>query len=317
MNAPAPRSALTWLMSRPYLLLSLAALFWAGNVVLGRFAAGQIPPFTLSFLRWIGAFLIIVPFAWVHLVRDWPAIRRQFGLMVALSFLGVAAFNTIGYWSLQYTQALNALLLQSSGPLSVALFSLLLFGIRLSWGQTVGIVISMIGVLIILLRGDLETLAGIQLNKGDIGYLIALTIFSLYSALSAKRPPIHPLSFLAFTCGCGALFVIPTQIWEINQGQFMAVNTTTVAMLVYVMIFPSTLAYLFFNRGVELIGANRAAPFFHLIPVFGSVLAILFLGERPQLFHLAGYTLVLAGVFIAARRASAATVPPSSAPPPT
>ena len=294
-------------MSKPYLLLSLTSLFWAGNVVLGRFVAGKIPPMTLSFIRWSAAFLIVLPFAWKYLARDWAAIRKQLGLMVLLSFTGIAVFNCLGYWSLQYTQALNALLLQSSGPLFVALFALLLFGIRLTLAQAFGIVISMTGVLVILLRGDFATLSSIEFNKGDIGYTLALVIFGLYSALAAKRPLIHPLSFLAFTTGCGALLIIPLIAWEISTGARMIVSATTMAALVYVAIFPSTLAYLFFNRGIELIGPNRAAPFFHLIPVFGSVLAIVFLGERPQLFHIVGFALVLAGVFIAARRASAAS----------
>lgn len=305
MNETTARPA-SWLMSQPYLLLSLTSLFWAGNVVLGRYAAGQIPPFTLSFIRWSGAFLIVLPFALRHLARDWTAIRRQLGLMIVLSLTGVAAFNTIAYWSLQYTQALNALLLQSAGPLFVALFSLLLFGIRLTWAQGFGIIVSMAGVMVILLRGDLAAITHIRFNQGDVGYTVALLIFGAYSALAARRPAIHPLSFLAFTCGCGALLIIPAIGWEIAHGQWMAANIATVLTLIYVTIFPSTLAYLFFNRGVELIGANRAAPFFHLIPVFGSALAIVFLGERPRLFHLIGYALVLSGVFIAARRASAA-----------
>jgi drug/metabolite transporter (DMT)-like permease len=294
-------------MNRPYLLLSLTSLFWAGNVVIGRFIAGQIPPVTLSFLRWTGAFLIVLPFAWNPLKADWPAIRRRLGLMAMLSFTGIATFNTLAYWGLEYTQALNALLLNSTGPLFVALFSLLLFGIRLTLTQAFGIAVSMVGVLVILLRGDLTALRTIQFNTGDLLYTTALVIFGLYSALAARRPKIQAISFLAFTCGCGALFLIPLFIWEIASGRIMTFGHVTLPVLAYVMIFPSTLAYLFFNRGVELIGANRAAPFFHLVPVFGSALAITFLGERFQTFHLVGYALVLAGVAIAARRRPAAT----------
>ena len=293
-------------MNRPYLLLSLTSLFWAGNVVIGRFIAGQIPPVTLSFLRWTGAFLLVLPFAWRKLAKDWPAIRRQLGLMMLVSFTGISSFNTLAYWGLEYTQALNALLLNSTGPLFVALFSLVLFGIRLTWTQVFGITVSMLGVLVILLRGDLETLRAIRFNTGDVLYTVALIVFGLYSALAARRPKIHAMSFLAFTCGCGALFLIPLLTWEIASGRVMTFNHATLPVLIYVMIFPSTLAYLFFNRGVELIGANRSAPFFHLIPVFGSALAIVFLGERLQMFHLVGYALVLAGVFIAARRGSPA-----------
>ncbi|CAN5298793.1 DMT family transporter [soil metagenome] len=305
MNNPAPRSPASWLMKKPYVLLSLTPLFWAGNAVLGRAVAGHIPPITLSFIRWAAAFLIVLPFAWPHLVRDWATIRTRLGTMVLLSFTGISIFNVLQYWALEYTEALNALLMQSTGPLFVAIWSLLLLGIRLTWAQAIGITISLCGVFVILLRGDLGALANITLNKGDIIFLVALAIFGFYSALSAKRPAIDNLSFLAFTFGCGTLCLVPLFIWELATRPMMQFTPSNLAVLVYVAIFPSILSYLCFNRGVELIGANRAAPFFHLIPVFGSVLAIVFLGERLRLFHLAGYALVLTGVVIAARRSSA------------
>lgn len=298
-------------MNKPYLLLSLTSLFWAGNAVIGRAIAGHIPPVTLSFIRWAGAFLIVLPFAWPHLVCDWATIRGRLGIMVALSITGISFFNTAQYWGLQYTEALNALLMQSAGPLFVAMWSLLLLGIRLTWAQTIGIAVSLCGVLVILLRGDLGALSQIELNKGDILLLVALAIFGFYSALSTKRPPIHNLSFLAFTFGCGALCLVPLLAWELTARPVVQFTPQNLAVLVYVAIFPSILSYLCFNRGVELIGTNRAAPFFHLIPVFGSALAIIFLGERLRLFHLAGYALVLAGVIIAARRSSAAKAIPS------
>jgi drug/metabolite transporter (DMT)-like permease len=289
-------------MNRPYLLLTLTPLFWASNAVLGRAIAGQFLPVTLSILRWTLAFLIVLPFAWPHLVRDWPTIRQRFGTMVVLSVSGISIFNVMQYWALEYTEALNALLMQSSGPLFVAIWSLLLLGVRLTAAQAIGIVISLCGVLVILLRGDLEALSQINLNKGDLIYLVALAIFGFYSALSVKRPAIHNLSFLIFTFGCGAVCLIPMFIWELATRPVVQFTPHNLAVLAYVTIFPSIVSYLCFNRGVELIGANRAAPFFHLIPVFGSAMAIVFLGEKPQLFHLAGYVLVLVGVFIAARK---------------
>ena len=226
--------------------------------------------------------------------------------MVVLSATGFAVNNALSYWALQYTQALNALLIQSSGPLFVALWSLLLFGLRLTWAQLAGITISLAGVLTIVLRGDFATLAGIQFNKGDVVFAGALLVFGLYSALMLRRPKMHQLSLISFTTGCGALLLLPFSIWEFSTGFRLRLDALTVATLIYVVIFPSTLAYLFFNRGIALIGPNRAAPFFHLVPVFGSAMAILLLGEQPRLFHLVGYLLVLAGVVIASRPASAA-----------
>jgi drug/metabolite transporter (DMT)-like permease len=303
--APAARDPLRWLNNQPYLLLSLTGLFWAGNIVLARHVGDHVPPVTLTTIRWFGVFLILLPFAWPHLKRDWPALRAHLPLMVLLSAIGFAFNNAISYWAMQYTQALNALLIQSSGPLFVALWSLILFGVRLTAAQLAGITISLLGVLIIILRGDLAALATIAFNKGDVMFAASLVSFGLYSALIPRRPVTHQLSLISFTTFCGGLLLLPFSVWEFSTGATLKFDFLTLATLVYVLIFPSTLAYLFFNRGVALIGPNRAAPFFHLVPVFGSVMAILLLGEELRPFHLIGYALVLAGVVIASRQASA------------
>ena len=294
-----------WLANQPYLLLSITALCWAGNAIVGRLAAGHIAPATLSFLRWSFAFLIILPFAWKHLVRDWAAIRSHLGIMILLSITGIGAFNTLQYWALEHTQALNTLLLQSAGPLVVAVWSLVLLGVRLTLAQAAGVLLSMAGVFVILLHGDLTTLSKIDFNIGDLIFLIALAIFGIYSVLSLKRPDIHGLSFVAFTFGAGAACLIPLFIWELFARPLMQIDTANLLTLAYVALFPSTIAYLCFNRGVQLIGANRAAPFFHVVPVFGTIMSIIFLGEHPQAFHFIGFALVLTGVFVASRKASA------------
>jgi drug/metabolite transporter (DMT)-like permease len=303
-SEPASRasSPVSWLANQPYLLLGITALCWAGNAIVGRLAAGHIPPVTLSFLRWGFAFLIVLPFAWDHLKRDWAAIRARLGTMVFLSVAGIGAFNTMQYWALEHTQALNTLLLQSALPLFVAGWSLALLGVRLTPAQAGGLAVSLTGVLVILLHGDLTTLKSIEFNIGDIIFIAALVIFGLYSVLSLKRPEIHGLSFVAFTFGGGAACLIPLLIWELSARPVMALNAANLLMLFYVAVFPSTLAYLCFNRGVQLIGANRAAPFFHMIPVLGAAMAIVFLGEHPQPFHVIGFVLVLTGVIVASRK---------------
>src|SRR5437016_2568583 len=168
-----------WTANQPYLLLSITALCWAGNAVVGRLAAGHIPPVTLSFLRWSLAFLIILPVAWKHLERDWGAIRARLGTMVVLSITGIGAFNTLQYWALEHTEALNTLLLQSAGPLLVAVWSLILLGDRLTLAQAIGVLVSLAGVLVILMHGDLTALKNIQFNEGDLIFLVAMVIFSL------------------------------------------------------------------------------------------------------------------------------------------
>ena len=178
---------------------------------------------------------------------------------------------------------------------------------RLTPAQAFGVLLSLCGVLVILLHGDLTTLSNIEFNKGDLIFIVALVIFALYSVLSLKRPNIHALSFVAFTFGAGAACLIPLFIWELFARPLMQFNTANLLTLGYVALFPSTLAYLCFNRGVQMIGANRAAPFFHVVPVFGTVMSIAFLGEHPQAFQFIGFALVLTGVFVASRKQQTAS----------
>jgi drug/metabolite transporter (DMT)-like permease len=291
-----------WLFDQPYLLLSLTSLFWAGNVVLGRFVVGHIPPITLSFIRWLGAFAVLLPFAARHLVRDWPVIRRHAWLLAFFALTGFSAYNTMAYYGLQFTTAINGLLLQSVAPLFVALWTFVLFRDRLTLRQACGICISLSGVVVIICHGKLDVLLNIAFNPGDIWFVGALFIYGFYAAILRKRPAIHPLSFLAVGMGGAALFLVPLVIMELASGRTLAFDAESLMSFAYICIFPSLLGYLFLNRGIELIGANRAAPFIHLVPVFGSVLAIVLLGERFEVFHAVGYGLVFAGITVATRK---------------
>lgn len=289
------------LFNSPYLLLSLTSLFWAGNIVLGRYAAGHVTPLAIAFIRWTAAFFILIGIAWPFLKRDWNTIRSKLGIMILLSFTGIALYNTLAYWGLQYTQAINALLISSTHPMIVAGWAFVLYRHRLSGWQAVGLLLSLIGVTIVITRGDPSSLSSIRFNIGDIVFFAAQIVYALYTALLFMRPKIHPLSFLGFTVGAGALMLAPAYGTEIALGHVSTFDLKTLAILGYIIIFPTLLAYLFFNRGNELIGPNRASPFYYLIPVFGSALAIAFLGERPEVFHAVGYAFVLAGIFIGTR----------------
>lgn len=289
-------------LDHPYLLLALASLFWAGNTIVGRAAVGLVPPATLTLARWALGFVVLLPFALPHLVRDWPAIRSSLPMIAVFALTGSAGYNVIAYLALHYTQAINSLLLQSVAPLFVALWSFVLYRERLSFVQAAGIATSMTGALVIICRGDIGVLAHFAFNVGDIMILVALVFYALYTALVRVRPAMHPLSFLAATIGMSTVLMLPPVGFEIATGNVPGFGLGTLAAFAYVAIFPSVLAYFCLNRGVELIGANRAAPFIHLMPLFGSILAILFLGERPHAFHAVGYALVLSGVFLAARK---------------
>jgi len=290
------------LYDRPYLLLALTSLFWAGNTIIGRGVADLVPPGTLTWMRWSIALVVVLPFTGTQVRRDWPAIAASFLPITLLALIGSAGYNVVAYLALHYTQAINSLLLQSVSPLFVALWSFVLFRDRLTPVQAVGILISMTGALVIVCRGDLGVLMHFAFNVGDVMILVALVFYSLYTALLRLRPAMHPISFLVGSIMACTVLATPLLILELATGHVAPLTAGTLGAFAYLAIFPSILAYFFLNRGIELIGANRAAPFIHLMPVFGSVLAIVFLGERFEVFHGAGYALVLVGIALAARK---------------
>lgn len=288
-----------WLYGSPRLLLTLTFLFWASNIVLGRHLAASFPPVGLAFLRWAGAAVILLILAAPRLRADWPLIRRHPLLLAVLAATGIGAYNALAYRGLHETEAINALLTQSSAPLLIAFWSLVLFRDGLSGRQAVGIVISLSGVLLVLMRGEVANLLALRLNPGDVWFLAAMVLYALYSSLLRLRPRIDGRSFLAVIVSGGALMLLPVWVWELSAGSVPPLTGEAVLTLAYLVMGPSVLAYLFFNRGVELLGANASGPYFHLMPMFGTVLAILFLGEAPRWFHPIGFVLIVGGIALA------------------
>lgn len=316
--APQPsvlRRALTALFNQPYLLLTLTPLFWGGNFVLGRGVHEFFPPIALASIRWTLAFLIILPFAWPHLRRDWPVIRTNAPWILLLGATGAGSFNTLTYIGLNYTPALNALIINSSGPVMIALASFIFFSDRLTARQGLGIALSLIGVIVVVSKGELRTLAALEFNTGDLWVLGAMGVWGVYTTFLRKRPAdIHWLSLAASLFAVAAAINWPLHAWEHAYVRPLSLSTEALLAIGYVAIFPSILAYVFYTRGVELIGGNRAGVFLHLIPLFGSALAILILGEQPLWSHGVGFGLILTGVSIAARRGKATALPPATQP---
>ncbi|MCD6430725.1 MAG: DMT family transporter [Deltaproteobacteria bacterium] len=284
------------LYSAPYLLLTMAVFFWSVNSIVGRFMRLDVPPIALSFWRWAGASLIIIYFAWPKLKEDWPIIRRHLPLLLLLALTGVAMFNTLLYSGLQSTVALNAFLIQSTMPVLIMLFSFFLFRDKINHLQGVGVALSLAGVVMVIARGDLEVLRSLSLNRGDILIFIATIGYAVYSVMLRKRPTFHPISFIAFTFVTGTLMLLPLYIWETVAVKALTLNGPTLLTIAYVAIFPSIVSYFCYNRGIELIGANRAGLFIHLLPVFGTIMAILFLGERFFWFHGVGIVMIFVGI---------------------
>lgn len=281
-----------------YVLMTLTCLFWAGNSVIGRAARDLVPPVGLAFWRWVLAFLLLIGFAWPHVKRDRAALLAAWPWVLALGILGVAAFNTLLYSGLQYTTAINALLMQSAQPPLIMLMAFLLFREHTGPLQIIGVLVSLIGVLVIVAGGDIDVLIHLRLNPGDAIILGAMLLWVLYSVLLRFRPQVHPLSFLAVTFAIAWVFILPFYIAELAAGRRIVPIAASFATIAYVGIFPSLLAYAFFNRGVELLGPARAGVFLNLMPVFGSLLAILLLGERFTPAHAVGIGLIAVGLLL-------------------
>lgn len=282
-------------------LLALCMLFWAGSVVVGRAAAELIPPMLFTLLRWGGAFLICLPFAWPHLSRDRAALRARWWLPLVLGLLGVVTYNSLVYRGLHATTAVNAVLLQSATPLLVLVAGMALYRERPSVRELVAIGVSVAGVAVIAGQGSVETLLHLRINPGDLMVLVAVSAYALYSALLRLRPAVHPMSLLAASIGPGVLVLLPMAWAEHASGARMVGSRFAWASAVYAAVFPGFLAYLFFNRGVELVGATRAGQMMHLMPAFGIGLSIVFLGERLAGFHLVGVGLIAVGLGLAAQ----------------
>jgi drug/metabolite transporter (DMT)-like permease len=285
----------------PYLLLTLAVLFWAGNFILGRAVRMDVPPIALAFWRWAGASLLVLVPALAPLKRDWSTIRRNGPILMLLAATGVAAFNTLVYSGLQYTVAINAFLMQALMPVLIVLFSFLLFRVRINLRQLFAVATCLAGAVIIIVRGELQVVATLSLNPGDLLVLLAVFSYAAYSVLLRKRPPIHPLSFVAVTFVAGTVMLLPLYLWEAIMIRSLALNRVTFFAILYVAIFPSIISYLCYNRGVEVIGANRAGLFLYLMPVFGSLMAVCLLGESLLWFHWVGILLIATGLVASMR----------------
>lgn len=294
--APSPVAAL-W-RNAP-LLLAAAMLFWAGNSIAGRSLAGVVPPMTLTFWRWALALALITPFAWKRVRQDAAELKRRWPMVMLLSATGVGAFGALLYLGLESTTALNSLLMQAAIPPLIMLFALVFLRERTSLGQVLGVALSLVGVVVVIAEGRPANLTHLHLNPGDGYILIGVVLYAGYSLLLRFKPVVHPLSLLWATFLGALVLLAPAYGWELAHGQTFHLGAKAALGLAYVAAFPSFLAYLCYNRGIELIGSARAGQFLHLMPVFGAVLAVTLLGEAFRAYHLAGVVLIGAGIIVA------------------
>ena len=283
-------------------LLALSSLLWAGNWVTGRALRDAFDPVTLNFWRWLLATAVLAPLALPGLRGKWPLVRRHAGILLLLSLTGVAVFHSLVYLGLRTTTTVNAVLLNSSIPLFILLCSWILEREHASARQVAGMLVSLAGILTILSRGAPASLLRLELHAGDAWILLAMPVWGVYSVLLKRRPAaLGGLEFLFVISAAGVLMLAPAAAAMQLQAPRPAPGEAAILGVVYVALGASVLAYICWNRGVAVVGANAAGFTVHLLPAFGTLLAILLLGESFAAYHAAGIAIILAGVVLATR----------------
>lgn len=282
-----------------YVLLLLTTLFWGGNSVAGKLAVGHISPMVLTTMRWTFALVIIAALGWRNIRRDWPLMRRHAPILLLLGTLGFTLFNVALYNGLLYTTAINTAVEQAGIPMLIFLFSFLLFRTRVTWAQIAGVVLSIAGVVLTASHGEPARLLEMDINFGDLLMLGGIVVYGIYTVLLRLKPAIHWQSLMTALTAAALLTSLPFLWAEQARGDVILPDRLGWAILIYVVIFPSILSQIFYIRSVELIGPNRVGLFVNLVPIFGTLLSLLVIGESFHLYHAIALVLVFAGIWLA------------------
>ncbi|CAN0654952.1 EamA family transporter [Nitratireductor aquimarinus] len=282
-----------------YIFLCLTTLFWGGNAVASRLAVGHVSPMMLTTLRWILSSSLLVFFAWPHLKRDWPAIRAKLPLLAFLGMMGFTGFNALFYSSAQFTSAINIAIEQGAIPMVIFVVNFLLFRLRVTALQVAGFMLSLVGVAIVASHGEFARLLDLDVNFGDALMLVAVLLYAAYTVGLRLKPDIHWLSLMFVLSLFALLASFPLVAWEAATDRLIVPDAQGWMVVGYVVVFPSLLAQSLYIRGNELIGGNRAGLFINLVPIFGTLLSIIILGEDFFAYHAVALTLVLGGIWLA------------------
>ncbi|PHR27914.1 MAG: EamA family transporter [Desulfotalea sp.] len=294
----------------PYILLILTTLFWSGNFVISRGMHAAIPPISLSFWRWAIALLILCCFGLRPLLNQRQLVIQHRKFIIIQGILGVAGFNSLIYIALQTTTAINAVLINSCIPVIIVVISWLKDNDRISFRQFLGVCLSFSGVLLIISQGKFATLLHLQYNRGDILIFIAAILWALYSVNLKKYPKeLHPFAYQTGIVIVGLAILTPCYIVEMSMGRTMILSPQTFITIGYVALFASVLAFIFWNRAVTTLGPNIAGPFIHLMPVFSTILAVSFLGEKLTSNHIQAIALIFGGILLTTFRVKKVSLP--------
>lgn len=282
-----------------YLVLVLATLFWGGNAVAGKLAVGHISPMLISAGRWLVAGTILALWGWRHVARDWPRIRANLPLLAVLGTLGFAVFNIALYGGLAFTSAINVSIEQAGVPLFVFIVGFVLFRTRVTTAQIAGFGLSLVGIAVVASHGEPARLFDLDLNLGDLMMVGGAMAYGAYTAMLRLKPDIHWCSLMVALSAVAFLASLPFVAAEAAFGTLAFPDARGLALMAYIVVFPSILAQILYIRGVEMIGANRAGLFMNLVPIFGTMLSILLIGEAFQPYHALALVLVLGGIGLA------------------
>ncbi len=281
-----------------YLLLVLTTLFWSGNFIVGKAASiYEIPPFSLNFYRWLFAGAILLPFTLKEILQKKNYIFQNIGFFIILGISSITIFNSAVYYSLYYMQVISGVLMISTIPVWIMFISSILGIEKTNKFQIFGVILSLLGVLFIITKSDLNLIKNLDFNKGDLIMASGMFAWALYSALLKKKTyEISQITLLEVVIIIGLLFLVPIYILEINLGNPLIINKPFVLTLSYVVLFPGLASFFFWIKGISIIGANRAGVFLHLMPIFGSLMAIILFNERFMFYHLLGAIFIIAGI---------------------
>ena len=283
-----------------YILLVLTTIFWSGNFIVGKAATiYEIPPFSLNFFRWLFAGIILLPFTFKEIFLKKNYIKANIGLFIILGITSITVFNSIVYYSLYFTQVITGVLMISTIPVWIILISSLLKIEKTNIYQIFGILLSLIGVIAIVTKSDLNVIKGLEFNKGDLSIIIAMFSWAIFSTLLKKKKlEVSQITLLQVVIIFGLIFLTPIYIIELLLGNYIVLEKPFFLTLAYVVIFPGLLSFLFWIKGISVIGANRSGIFLHLMPIFGSVFAIIIFKEKIMFYHLIGAIFIIFGIRI-------------------
>jgi drug/metabolite transporter (DMT)-like permease len=287
-----------------YLLLTLSVLFWAGNFIVGKFATlFEIPPLTLNVLRWLSVWLILMPFTYKEIYKNLTYVKKNWLVISFMGLITISTFNSVVYYALNHTQVINAVLVLAAIPAATIIFSSFMNIEKTNFFQLIGLLLSIVGIGSIISNGDIQKIISLNFNKGDVWMLVCVITWSLYSTLLKKNKfKFSQFTLIQLMVSAGLLFLIPQLFYEKSIGLEVNFNKAFFIILFYVVVFPAIAAYYCWQKGVEIIGPNRASMFIQLMPLFSAVMAIIIFKEKFELYHFVGATFIVSGIYLSNKK---------------